>query len=196
MYSFNGNKTATAGGGGAIAGNDEKLVKHFRHLTTTARVGAEYDHDIVGYNYRMTNLQAAVGCAQMERLDEFVAAKRRIADTYDRAFRGINGFGRFPDPEWAESPAWFSGFFIGTDDGDRQSAELRAYLRSADIDARPFWKPMHQQPPYASAPHTQMPVCDWLWSRIVTLPCSTHLTEADQEKVIDAVIGWTRKAAA
>lgn len=193
MYSFNGNKTATAGGGGAITGNDPALVDAFRHLTTTARVGADYDHDVVGYNYRMTNLQAAVGCAQMEQLPTFIAAKRRISQRYNDAFRKSNGFGRFPEPEWAESAAWFSGFVFETEDGDKQSLSVRAHLRENGIDARPFWKPMHLQAPYSDAPRTAAPVSDRLWSRVVTLPCSTHLTEADQGKVIDAVQEWTRK---
>ena len=192
MYSFNGNKTATAGGGGAIAGNDLALVDAFRHLTTTARVGADYDHDIVGYNYRMTNLQAAVGCAQMEQLPTFIAAKRRIARQYDDAFRNNDGFGRFPEPEWAQSAAWFSGFVFDTEDGDKRSSSIRAHLREKGIDARPFWKPMHLQAPYLDAPRTGAPVSDRLWGRVVTLPCSSHLTEADQGKVIDAVQEWTR----
>ncbi|MGB3538541.1 MAG: aminotransferase class I/II-fold pyridoxal phosphate-dependent enzyme [Mesorhizobium sp.] len=192
MYSFNGNKTATAGGGGAIAGNDLALVDAFRHLTTTARVGADYDHDIVGYNYRMTNLQAAVGCAQMEQLPTFIAAKRRISRQYDDAFRNNDGFGRFPEPEWAQSAAWFSGFVFDTEDGDKRSPSIRAHLREKGIDARPFWKPMHLQAPYLDAPRTAAPVSDRLWSRVVTLPCSSHLTEADQGKVIDAVQEWTR----
>ena len=192
MYSFNGNKTATAGGGGAIAGNDLALVDAFRHLTTTARVGADYDHDIVGYNYRMTNLQAAVGCAQMEQLPTFIAAKRRIARQYDDAFRNNDGFGRFPEPEWAQSAAWFSGFVFDTEDGDKRSSSIRAHLREKGIDARPFWKPMHLQAPYLDAPRTGAPVSDRLWGRVVTLPCSSHLTEADQGKVIDAVQEWAR----
>lgn len=196
MYSFNGNKTVTAGGGGAVAGADAALVEAFRHLTTTARVGAEYDHDMVGYNYRMTNLQAAVGCAQMEQLDRFVAAKRRIAASYDDAFSSIRGFGRFPEPEWAESPAWFSGIVMETDDGAARSADLRSALRAAGIDARPFWRPMHQQAPYRDVPRTAMPVSDDLWRRIVTLPCSTGITDAELSAVIDAVTGWSRAAAA
>jgi dTDP-4-amino-4,6-dideoxygalactose transaminase len=192
MYSFNGNKTATAGGGGAVAGNDLALVDAFRHLTTTARVGADYDHDIVGYNYRMTNLQAAVGCAQMEQLPTFIATKRRISRQYDDAFRNNDGFGRFPEPEWAQSAAWFSGFVFDTEDGDKRSPSIRAHLRERGIDARPFWKPMHLQAPYLDAPRTAAPVSDRLWSRVVTLPCSSHLTEADQGKVIDAVQEWTR----
>lgn len=192
MYSFNGNKTTTAGGGGAVASDDEALLARFRHLTTTGRVGADYDHDVVAFNYRMTNLQAAVGCAQMERLDEFVAAKRHIAARYEDAFRGLNGVDRFPDPEWAESPAWFSGFaFHGPDAGEKSSA-LRAHLRAEGIDARPFWKPMHDQKPYAEAPRTAMSTTDRLWPGVVTLPCSSHLTRSEQDKVIATVLGWFR----
>lgn len=192
MYSFNGNKTTTAGGGGGVAGDDEALLARFRHLTTTGRVGADYDHDIVAFNYRMTNLQAAVGCAQMERLDEFVAAKRRIAARYEDAFRGLNGISRFPDPEWATSPAWFSGFVFHGQGAADKSRALRAHLRQEGIDARPFWKPMHDQKPYADAPRTAMPVADALWPGVVTLPCSTHLTGAEQDKVIATVRGWFR----
>jgi len=192
MYSFNGNKTTTAGGGGAVAGNDEKLLAYFRHLTTTGRVGADYDHDVVAFNYRMTNLQAAVGCAQMERLDEFVAAKRRIASRYEDAFRGLNGINRFPDPDWATSPAWFSGFAFLGDDAGEKSRQLRTHLRENGIDARPFWKPMHDQKPYGTAPRTMMPVTDTLWPGVVTLPCSSHLTAAEQDKVIETVLAWFR----
>jgi dTDP-4-amino-4,6-dideoxygalactose transaminase len=147
----------------------------------------------VGYNYRMTNLQAAVGCAQMEQLPTFIVAKRRISQRYNDAFRKNDSFGRFPEPEWAESAAWFSGFVFDTEDGDKRSLSIRTHLRERGIDARPFWKPMHLQAPYLDAPRTATPVSDRLWSRVVTLPCSTHLTEADQSKVIDAVQEWTRK---
>ena len=186
MYSFNGNKTVTAGGGGAIVGNDEVLMKRLRHLTTTARVGADYDHDVVGFNYRMTNLQAAVGCAQMERLDEFTEAKRGIAKRYDDELGGLPGVGTFPRPEWAESACWFSGIVLDDCDSDR-SASLRASLREKDIDARPFWKPMHMQAPFRDAPCSAMIVTEALWTRVLTLPCSTHLTEDEQGRVIAAV---------
>lgn len=190
MISFNGNKTVTCGGGGAIVGSDPAILKKVRHLTTTARVGADYDHDMVGYNYRMTNVQAALGCAQMENLDMFVAAKRRIAATYAEAFAPFADFEQFPDPEWAESACWFSGFVIRGDAGAERSAALRAHLRKRDVDARPFWRPMHQQAPYIAAPRTDMTVCEGLWERIVTLPCSTHLTAEDQTHICNAVIEW------
>ena len=186
MYSFNGNKTVTAGGGGAVVGSDEALVRHLRHLTTTARVGADYDHDMVGYNYRMTNIQAAVGCAQMENLDSFLEAKRRIDDRYRAGLCGLPGIQGFPRPNWADSACWFSGIVFEAIAPDRMAA-LRGRLRDANIDARPFWKPMHRQLPYQDAPRTRQDVSDDVWTRILTLPCSTQLSEADQGYVIDTV---------
>ena len=179
--SFNGNKTVTAGGGGMVLGDDEALMALARHISTTARVGTDYTHDRVGYNYRLTNLQAAVGCAQLERLDQLVSAKRRIRDAYDAALAGLPGVTLFPRVDWAEGAAWFSGILLK--DAEAVVA-ARGKLREAGIDARPFWKPVHLQPPYAQAPRTPMPVSDSLWGRVLTLPCSANLTPADQERVI------------
>lgn len=186
VISFNGNKTVTAGGGGAVVGADPELLATVRHLTTTARVGADYLHDRVGFNYRMTNLQAAVGCAQLERLDEFVAAKRRIRAAYDAAFAGTPGLAPFPQPPGRLSECWFSGFVVESPPCPPVPA-LRDALRRADIDARPFWRPMHLQPSFAEAPRTASPVADGLWGRVLTLPCSTGLTEAEQNAVVDAL---------
>lgn len=191
VYSFNGNKTVTAGGGGAVAGRDGALIDLVRHLTTTARSGADYTHDRPGFNYRMTNLQAAVGCAQMESLAPFVAAKRRIAARYRSALAGRNGLEAFPQPDWAESADWFAGVLVPVEAVGALPG-LRDGLRADGIDARPFWKPMHLQPPYADAPRRDTPVSDALWPRILTLPCSTALTEAEQEHVIDCVLRRTR----
>ncbi len=179
--SFNGNKTVTAGGGGMVLGDDEAVMALARHISTTARVGADYTHDRVGYNYRLTNIQAAVGCAQLERLDQLVAAKRRIRDSYDAALTGLPGVSLFPRVDWAEGAAWFSGILLS----DAEAVTTaRGKLREAEIDARPFWKPVHLQPPYAEAPQTHMRVADSLWGRVLTLPCSTNLTSADQDRVI------------
>ncbi|MBB3388387.1 dTDP-4-amino-4,6-dideoxygalactose transaminase [Rhizobium sp. BK275] len=186
MFSFNGNKTVTAGGGGIIVTDDPEKARLFRHLTTTARVGADYDHDMVGYNYRMTNLQAAVGCAQMENLGRFVEVKRNIARKYREAFSDLPGIAPFPDPEYARSGHWFSGIVVNSRDLG-QLADIRVRLREAGIDARPFWKPAHLQAPYVGAPRTEMTVCDNLWQRIMTLPCSTGLSVADQDFVVDKV---------
>lgn len=184
VFSFNGNKTITAGGGGAVIGQDEALCRTVRHLTTTARVGSDYDHDRVGFNYRMTNLQAAVGCAQMENLDTFVASKRAIRRHYDAAFADLPGLHPFPSPDWAESACWFSGVVL---DRAEDAAALRAALRQDGIDARPFWKPMHLQAPYREAPRTAQPATDGLWERVVTLPCSTGISERELDQVVSAV---------
>lgn len=182
VFSFNGNKTVTSGGGGAVTGDDPALMKLVRHLTTTARTGEDYSHDRVGFNYRMTNLEAAVGCAQMERLAEFVAAKRRIRATYDQALTGRPGVGLFPEPARVQSACWFSGLTLAPPAPSPE--RVRQALREASIEARPFWKPMHRQPPFADVPRTAMPVTDDIWKRILTLPCSTHLTADDQARVI------------
>lgn len=182
--SFNGNKTVTCGGGGVVTGTDEALLKKIRHLSTTARVGSDYDHDQIGYNYRMTNLQAAVGCAQMERFDELLTAKGTIAKAYDRAFEDISALSPFPCASWATSANWFCG--VIADDANRATS-LISVLTEAGIGARQFWKPMHLQTPYKDSPTNPMPVTDAIWQRVVTLPCSTGLTEAEQGRVIDAV---------
>ncbi|MFN7093543.1 MAG: DegT/DnrJ/EryC1/StrS family aminotransferase [Allorhizobium sp.] len=188
MFSFNGNKTVTAGGGGAIVTDDEAKAKLFRHLTTTARVGADYDHDMVGFNYRMTNIQAAVGCAQMENLNAFLNTKRRIAIAYRGAFADLEKVEPFPDPDYVRNGHWFAGFMLGRDYA-RHLPKLRGRLREAGIDARPFWKPAHLQIPYATAPATAMPVSDDIWPRVLTLPCSTGLSDADQARVIEVTRG-------
>lgn len=181
IFSFNGNKTITAGGGGVVAGDDSTLVARVRHLTTTARVGSNYDHDVVGFNYRMTNLQAAVGCAQMEMLDVFVATKRRIRHAYDQAFQPFAAL--FPEPSWSESACWFSGFVTDA----ATAARVRTDLQKAGIDARPTWKPMHLQVPYATSPRASVEVSDSIWGTIVTLPCSTGISDDELDAVIRAV---------
>jgi perosamine synthetase len=186
VFSFNGNKTVTAGGGGALVADDEALLARARHLSTTARVGADYDHDEVGFNYRMTNVQAAVGCAQLEQLDAFVAAKRRIQATYTERFADLPDLEPLPEAPWADSARWFAGFSLTGWDADRV-ASLRAGLREDGIDARPFWKPMHLQRPYADAPREPLPVTEDVWQRIVNLPCSTGITDEELEHVVAAV---------
>lgn len=184
--SFNGNKTVTCGGGGIVTSNDRDLLGRVRHLSTTARVGNDYDHDEVGFNYRMTNLQAAVGCAQMERLDSLLAAKRRIADRYDAAFADIAGLSPFKRAPWSRSACWYSGTVVGPD-SPIAAAGLITRLNEAGIGARQFWKPMHHQAPYKGKPRGPLTMTDDLWHRVVTLPCSTGLSDIDQSFIIDTV---------
>ena len=184
VYSFNGNKIVTAGGGGAVVGENPELMKLVCHLTTTAKVGEAYHHDRIGFNYRMTNIAAAVGCAQMERLEEFVGVKRKIQKLYNEVLENFPGVGVFPQPDWGEGTRWLSGIIMA----NVESAEiLRCELKENSIDARPFWKPIHLQPMFINSPATAQPVSSEIWSRIVTLPCSTGLKESEQAKVIETI---------
>jgi len=182
IISFNGNKTITAGGGGAVVGTDRMLVDLVRHLTTTARKGPDYVHDRVGFNYRMTNLQAAVGCAQLERLDEFVGCKRRIRRYYDERLAGRPGVRPFPRPEWTESACWLSGIVVERSD----PAAIRATLNALGVESRPFWRPIHQQAPYADAPRRDLAMTEAVWSKILTLPSSTGISDAELDEVVVA----------
>ena len=184
VYSFNGNKVVTAGGGGAVVGEDEKLLGIVRHLSTTAKVGEAYHHDRIGFNYRMTNIAAAVGCAQLERLVEFVGKKKKIQEAYNNELKGLLGVQIFPQPDWAEGTCWLSGIAMPT----VESAEsLRGQLKENKIEARPFWKPIHLQPMFLNSPATAQHVSSDIWNRIVTLPCSTGLEESEQEMVIETI---------
>lgn len=182
VLSFNGNKTVTTGGGGAIIGSDARLLGRVRHLAATARAGREYDHDDVGFNYRLSNLSAAVGLAQMERFAELATAKQRIRRTYDHAFCDLSDVSCFPAPAWAQHACWLSGILVRA-----RMDRLMSELERAKIETRPFWKPMHLQAPYRGAPRTETKVADSVWQQVVILPSSSGLHEDDQARVIAAV---------
>lgn len=183
--SFNGNKTFTTGGGGAVITNDEHLAARIRHLSTTARVGTEYQHDSVGFNYRMTNLQASVGLAQLERATEFLSSKRQIGAVYTSAW-AQSAATSFPNADWALNAHWMSGVVVPEVD-PTTALRLVTHLESEGIQSRRFWMPIHLQLPYATAPKSNMPVADAVWKRVVCLPCSTSLKREDQELVIHHV---------
>lgn len=187
VLSFNGNKTITCGGGGAVVGNNEKFTSLVRHLTTTARVWPDYDFDMVGFNYRMTNIQAAVGCAQMERLDDFVAAKRRTREYYGRELAKLaeDGVSFFPTPEGAS--CWFSGIVLPKGKKLTDAKDFCRRLKEAGIEARPFWKPVHLQKAYQTTPKSDVTISEELWERIVTLPCSTNISGEELEQVAECV---------
>lgn len=185
-YSFNGNKTITCGGGGLVSGDNVALMERIKHVSSTARVTKNYDHDQVGYNYRMTNLQAAVGAAQLGRLQDFLKTKRRIRARYDAAFSAIDNVSIFPSPEDRGSTNWFSGLVLESA-ASLNPGDLCEALGRMNIEARPFWKPVHLQQPYQDAPTESQDYTESIWHRIVTLPCSTDLTVEDQDRVIEAV---------
>lgn len=188
VLSFNGNKTITCGGGGAVVGCDEELLNHVRHLTATARVWPDYDFDEVGFNYRMTNIQAAVGVAQMERLEQFIETKRKVRSYYEEHLSELNKKDITFFPTTKGSSCWFSGIVLPDEAKLDQAKVICAKLKEDGMEARSFWKPVHLQKPYAGCPISNLTVAEGLWQRIITLPCSTNITEEDLKKVVEAVI--------
>ncbi|WP_180901238.1 LegC family aminotransferase [Martelella soudanensis] len=175
--SFNGNKIVTTGGGGAVVTNDEALARRAKHLSTTAKVPHRwaFEHDEAGYNYRLPNLNAALGVAQMAQLDERVAKKRLLARRYIDGFAGFEGGTIFEEPAGAESNYWLNALLLapGTAEGARD--DLLDGLNSAGYMARPVWKLMHHLPFLADAPRAPLPVAEDLERRIINLPSSAML---------------------
>jgi dTDP-4-amino-4,6-dideoxygalactose transaminase len=189
-YSFNGNKIITTGAGGMITTDDSALARRARHLTTQARLpGPEYRHDEVGYNYRLSNLAAAVGVAQLEQLPEFLAAKRRIAARYDEALGGLPGVTLPPRARWAEPSLWL--YSVGIDGGlfGRDWRRLVDDLASAGIQARPIWSPLHTMPMYREHARLGGQVAEELFAAGLSLPCSVSLTDEQQDAVVRALRG-------
>jgi perosamine synthetase len=171
VLSFNGNKIVTTGGGGALLTNDDELARRTKHLTTTAKKphAWRFDHDAVGWNYRLPNLNAALGCAQMERLPEFVAAKRRLAQRYAQAFSGMAGVQFAAEPPGASSNYWLCSIRLTEAKLATRDAVIEA-LNAAGVGARPAWTLMHRLPMYESHPRAPLPVAERLELEIVNLP--------------------------
>jgi perosamine synthetase len=174
--SFNGNKVVTTGGGGAIITNDEKIAAHAKHLTTTARVKHAWDffHDEVGYNYRMPNLNAALGCAQLERLAQFVSEKRNLAVAYERAFKPFNEF-RFVKERAPETGNyWLNAVQMKVPNLEVRNAILQA-SHDAGFHTRPLWILMHHLPIYGSMPRMELPIAEKLEKSLINIPSSPFL---------------------
>jgi perosamine synthetase len=181
ITSFNGNKVITTGGGGAIFTDDDALARHAKHLTTTAKADKiEFLHDEVGYNYRLTNVAAAIGVAQLEKLEEYVEIKRRIAARYATGLRDGPGIRPHPEPAHNRSTFWLYSVEL-----DRPARPIVDALNARGIMSRPMWVPLHRLPSFERACFA-MPQrhCDALYERALSLPCSVGLTAADQERVI------------
>lgn len=189
-FSFNGNKLVTAGGGGMVVTDDEVAARRIRHLSTQARPGADYIHDAIGNNLRMTNLNAALGVAQIERLAEMVTDKRGVAARYDAAFAAVNDVMPMPRCDWAATNCWMYCVELPREEMARN---LIAYLYDRRIQARMFWMALSRQTPYAKSPVLRSGVADSLSGTVVSLPCSSQLTEAEQHRVIEAVLSWRRE---
>ena len=174
--SFNGNKIITTGGGGAILTNDERLADHAKHLTTTAKLPYRWDyvHDEVGYNFRMPNLYAALGCAQLEQLPEFLASKHRLFERYQAALVDIDEVHLVEEPSGSESNYWLQTLVLSDAVADQRDAILQV-TNDTGLMTRPAWRLMHRLEPYTECPHAPLPVAESLERRIVNLPSSARL---------------------
>lgn len=174
--SFNGNKTITTGGGGAILTNDLELGKRAKHLTTTAKMPHRWNfvHDEVGYNYRLPNLNAALGCAQLEQLPGFLRDKRRLFERYQLAFANIQGVRLVAEPAGCRSNYWLQTLLLDESYADQRDTVLTA-TNDAGLMTRPIWALMNRLPMYANAPKAALPVAESLERRVINIPSSSGL---------------------
>jgi perosamine synthetase len=187
-FSFNGNKIITTGGGGMLVTNNAEWAVRARYLTTQAKDDPiEYVHNAIGYNYRLTNLLAAMGCAQMEQLDMFVEAKRQIAKRYQEALASLPGVCLPEEAEWAFSTFWMYTVLIDDNKSRINSRELLRELAARKIQARPLWQPIHRSPAHNPSGSPSCPNSEALHRQAISLPCSVGLTRSGQGHVIDVL---------
>jgi perosamine synthetase len=180
--SFNGNKIMTTGGGGAILTDDDELARLAKHLSTTAKKthSWRFEHDMVAFNYRMPNINAALGCAQLEQVPAFLAAKRRLAKRYSDAFSSVDGLRFFTEPEGSESNYWLNTVIL-----DNGAAHLRDELLAAtnsnNLATRPVWTLLHRLQMYESCPRSELPIAEKLEKTIINIPSSAALVLQEED---------------
>lgn len=179
--SFNGNKTITTGGGGAILTNDEELGRLAKHITTTAKVPHrwEFNHDRIGFNYRLPNINAALGVAQLETLPCFLEAKRALAARYQALLADVPGVSFFTEPEGCRSNYWLNTLLLEPESAGRRD-ELLAATNDAGIMTRPAWTLMSRLPMFADSPRMDLGVAEDLERRIINIPSSVELGQGER----------------
>jgi dTDP-4-amino-4,6-dideoxygalactose transaminase len=188
-FSFNGNKIITTSGGGMLVSPNGKWVEHARKLSTQAREPVpHYEHLEIGFNYRMSNLLAALGRAQLESLPERVAIRRRIRERYVALLGDAPGLTFMPEAQYGTTNAWLTCMVVDPDAFGVDREAIRVALEAEDIEARPLWKPMHLQPIFASHHSFGGDVSGRLFERGLCLPSGSSLSEDDQERVVAAVL--------
>ena len=191
MYSYNGNKIITTSGGGMLLSDDLEGIAKAKFLSTQARDNAPwYEHSTLGYNYRMSNILAGIGRAQMMHLGERIAARRKVFDNYVKAFSDVEEFNFMPEPEWSYSNRWLTTLLIN-ENSEINPLMVINELAKLNIESRPVWKPMHLQPVFNGCTYWRheegKDVSAHLFERGLCLPSGSNLTESQQERVIDGV---------
>jgi dTDP-4-amino-4,6-dideoxygalactose transaminase len=186
--SFNGNKIMTTSGGGMLLTDDAATADRVRYLSTQARQPAvHYEHTEIGYNYRLSNVLAALGLAQLERLDAMIGRRRALREEYARLFAGRPGVRVFQRPGDEADNCWLTSVVVDPAEAGWSSDDLRAALDAADIESRPLWKPMHQQPVFAGGRSLLSGASDRLFATGLTLPSGSALTANQVDAVLAAV---------
>ncbi|WP_424936874.1 MULTISPECIES: DegT/DnrJ/EryC1/StrS family aminotransferase [Bacteria] len=186
--SFNGNKIMTTSGGGMLLTDDGDLAARVRYLATQARQPvAHYEHTDIGYNYRMSNLLAALGRAQLSRLDEMIARRRAMRESYKRLFADVPGVEVFGAEGDEHDNVWLTSILVDADEAGWEPSALAAALAADDIESRPLWKPMHRQPVFATHRGIITGASERLFARGLTLPSGSALTLRQRERVLGRI---------
>jgi pyridoxal phosphate-dependent aminotransferase EpsN len=198
IYSFNGNKIITTSGGGALVSDDETAIKTARFLATQARDPARhYQHSRVGYNYRMSNILAGIGRAQLKVLAERVEARRTVFKRYYDALHEVPGIEFMPEPSWSYATRWLTTLTISPEESGVSRDCIISALENENIECRPVWKPLHMQPLYKDAlffAHGQgTPVSEFLFENGICLPSGSSLSEEEQDFVICTMLATIQK---
>jgi pyridoxal phosphate-dependent aminotransferase EpsN len=196
IFSFNGNKVITTSGGGMLVTSDEALARRARKLATQARDPApHYEHSEIGYNYRLSNILAAIGRGQLRVLESRVQARRRNFERYSLALGSVPGITFQPEAAWGRHSRWLTCVLIDPAEFGADREKLRTSLEAQDIEARPLWKPMHLQPVFADCQVIGGTVAERLFDRGLCLPSGSSLTDEDHARVVEAIAAIHRRGA-
>ena len=192
IYSFNGNKIITTSGGGMLVSDDEEAIARARFLAAQARDRAlHYQHSEVGYNYRMSNILAGIGRAQLRVLEDRINARRAVFNRYVEAFSDVEGFEFMPEAHYGRATRWLTALTVDENLCGISAADIINALADENIEARPVWKPMHAQPLFEECdyyPHQEdFSVSDYLFKKGLCLPSGSNLTKEDQNRVIECI---------
>jgi dTDP-4-amino-4,6-dideoxygalactose transaminase len=194
VLSFNGNKVMTTSGGGMLLTADAALAERVRYLATQARLPVDhYEHTEVGYNYRLSNVLAALGRAQLARLDGMIARRRLVRQAYREVFTGAAGVRILGGEDDATDSCWLTAILIEPEQAGWRAAELAAELAAANIECRPLWKPMHLQPAFAGVDGLITGAAQRLFETGLALPSGSCLTPADLDRVLGTVAAFLRR---
>ncbi|MBI4566663.1 MAG: DegT/DnrJ/EryC1/StrS family aminotransferase [Planctomycetes bacterium] len=195
IFSFNGNKIITTSGGGMLVSNDVALIREAKALATQARDPApHYEHSRLGYNYRMSNVLAAVGRGQLLVLEERVRRRRWNFEFYRRTLEGVPGLRFMPEAPYGQSSRWLTIILIDPEEFGATAEDVRCALEDRDIESRPVWKPMHLQPVFRSARRVGGSVAEDLFRRGLCLPSGSQMTDCDLTRVVETILGCARSA--